>query len=262
MNPMAAKKSGRGVNRSRAQARARRAGARKKRARSVHGVRFPGETARYRGARDRLLAAERELRRHLEQVAALRRKLPLAAPVAEDYAFESEGPDGSPRTVRLSELFAPGKDSLIAYSFMYGPNMERPCPSCTSILDSLDGAARHVTQRANLVVIAKSPLVRIRAFARERGWRNLRLVSSAANNYNLDYRGEDANGAQWPALNVFVKRGGRVHHFYATELLFAPTERGQDPRHVDLIWPLWNLLDLTPEGRGTSWYPALDYAAP
>jgi predicted dithiol-disulfide oxidoreductase (DUF899 family) len=225
-------------------------------------VRFAGETDRYRSARDRLLAAERELRRHLEQVAALRRKLPLTAPVAEDYAFESENPDGSPRTVRLSELFAPGKDSLIAYSFMYGPSMDRPCPSCTSILDSLDGAARHVSQRTNLVVIAKSPLARIRAFARERAWRNLRLVSSAANSYNRDYRGEDANGAQWPALNVFIRRKARVHHFYATELLFAPTERGQDPRHVDLIWPLWNLLDLTPEGRGTSWYPALDYAAP
>ena len=241
---------------------ASRSSTKSQRAPSTHAVRYSGETARYRAARDRLLEAERELRRHLEQVAALRRKLPLPAPLAEDYAFESEGPDGSPRTLKLSELFTPGKDSLIAYSFMYGPSMERPCPSCTSILDSLDGAARHVAQRANLVVIAKSPMTRIRAFARERGWRNLRLVSSAGNTYNRDYRGEDANGAQWPALNVFVKRHGRVHHFYATELLFAPTERGQDPRHVDLIWPLWNLLDLTPEGRGKSWYPALDYAAP
>lgn len=258
---MATRKKRSRIRRSKPAAGAGRAskGARR---RSAHSVRYPGETPRYRAARDRLLVAERALRRHLERVAALRRKLPLAAPLAEDYVFETDGPDGSPRTVKLSELFTPGKDSLIAYSFMYGPSMERPCPSCTSILDSLDGAARHVTQRANLVVIAKSPMARIRAFARERAWRSLRLLSSAGNTYNRDYHGEDANGAQWPALNVFVKRGGRVHHFYATELLFAPTERGQDPRHVDLIWPLWNLLDLTPEGRGTSWYPALDYATP
>lgn len=260
---MATKKKRSGASRRAAKAKpARQRSAKRASARSVHSVRYPGETARYRAARDRLLRAERDLRRHLEQVAALRRKLPLGSPVTEDYAFEGEGPDGAPRTVKLSELFAPGKDSLIAYSFMYGPGMERPCPSCTSILDSLDGAARHVAQRANLVVVARSPLARIRAFARERAWRNLRLVSAAGNAYSRDYHGEDANGAQWPALNVFVKRAGQVHHFYATELLFAPSERGQDPRHVDLIWPLWNLLDLTPEGRGTSWYPALDYAAP
>ncbi len=260
---MAVKRGKQDRSRRAAQPKARRhAAAKRVRARAAHSVRYPGETPRYRAARDRLLDAERELRRHLEHVAGLRRKLPLAAPLAEDYAFETDGPDGSARSVRLSELFAPGKDSLIAYSFMYGPSMERPCPSCTCILDSLDGAARHVTQRTNLVVIAKSPMPRIRAFARERGWRNLRLVSSAGNSYNRDYHGEDANGGQWPALNVFVRRNGRVHHFYATELLFAPTERGQDPRHVDLIWPLWNLLDLTPEGRGKSWYPALDYTTP
>lgn len=228
----------------------------------MHAVRFPGETVSYRGARDRLLAAERELRRHLEKVAALRRKLPVDAPVAEDYVFEMESADGTGRGVRLSELFIPGKDSLLVYSFMYGPKMQRPCPSCTCLLDGLDGIAPHVAQRTNLVVVAKSPLLRIREFARERGWRNLRLLSSAGNGYNRDFHGEDANGAQWPVLNVFAKRDGRVHHFYATELLFAPPERGQDPRHVDLIWPLWNLLDLIPEGRGTSWYPALDYARP
>jgi predicted dithiol-disulfide oxidoreductase (DUF899 family) len=111
-----------------------------------------------------------------------------------------------------------------------------------------------------LVVIAKSPIARIRAHARTRGWRRLRLLSSAGNSYNRDYRGETAEGAQMPALNVFVRRDGRVRQFWHAEMLYAATEPGQHPRHVDMIWPLWNLLDLTPDGRGTDWYPRLAYA--
>jgi predicted dithiol-disulfide oxidoreductase (DUF899 family) len=137
--------------------------------------------------------------------------------------------------------------------------MEVPCPMCTAMLDSLNGSAPHIAQRANLVVVAKSPIHRIRAFARGRGWRNLRLLSSADNSYNRDYHGEDEKGAQFPMLNVFVKSGGAVRHFWASELLFAPSEPGQNPRHVDLIWPLWNVLDFTPEGRGKDWYPKLSY---
>jgi predicted dithiol-disulfide oxidoreductase (DUF899 family) len=147
------------------------------------------------------------------------------------------------------------------YSFMYGPNMAKACPMCTCMLDSLDGAAPHAVQRINLVVMAKSPIARIREFARGRGWRNLRLLSSAGNSYNRDYRGESAEGAQWPSLNVFVKRGDKIHHVYNTELLFAPRTKAQDARHVDAVWPLWNLFDFTPEGRGADWYPKLEYAA-
>jgi predicted dithiol-disulfide oxidoreductase (DUF899 family) len=143
---------------------------------------------------------------------------------------------------------------------MYGPNMKAPCVSCTSILDGMNGAAKHATQRINFVVVAKSPLERIRATARERGWNNLRLLSSANNTYNHDYHGENAKGDQLPSLNIFARRGGKVHHFYHTELLFAPAEPGQDGRHVDMIWPLWNLFDFTPDGRGTDWYPKLTYA--
>ena len=135
--------------------------------------------------------------------------------------------------VRLSELFADGKDTLILYSFMYGPQMRQPCSSCTSILDGLDGEAPHVVDRVNLAAVAKSPPERLRAFARERGWRHLRLLSSAENGYNRDYHGETAGGDQLPALNVFLRRDGRIHHTYATELLFALTEPGQDGRHVD-----------------------------
>ncbi len=231
-----------------------------------HSVRFPGESAQYRSTRDNLLEAELDLRKRLEDVAALRRSLPLGGPVKEDYVFEEGGPDfddlEARRPVRLSELFREGKDSLILYSFMYGPQMERACPMCTSILDGLNGSVPHALERTNVAVVAKSPIQRIRTFARERGWRNLRLVSSAHNSFNTDYRGETSDGGQIPALNVFVRRGGEVYHFYNTELLYTQSNPGEDPRHVDLIWPLWNLFDLTPEGRGTDWYPRLSYGEP
>ncbi len=158
----------------------------------------------------------------------------------------------------MSELFG-DKDTLVAYSFMYGPAMAKACPMCTSMLDGLNGQAPHIGQRVSLVVIAKSPLERIRAFARERGWSKLRLLSSAENTYNRDYYGEGPDGSQWPSLNVFVRQNGEIRHFYHTELLFPPAEPGQNHRHVDMIWPLWNLLDYTPGGRGKDWFPKLGY---
>jgi predicted dithiol-disulfide oxidoreductase (DUF899 family) len=223
-----------------------------------HSVRFPGESESYRAARNELLDAEIQLRSNIEAVAKMRRDLPLGGEVAEDYVFD-EASDGSERKVRLFELFEEGKDTLILYSYMYGPKMAQPCVSCTSILDALDGEAPHVMQRTNLAVIAKSPIARIMEFANGRGWRNLRLLSSAENTYNHDYHAESPEGDQLPALNVFVRRDGAIHHFYNTELLYAPSEPGQDGRHVDLIWPLWNLFDFTPEGRGEKWYPRLSY---
>ena len=159
--------------------------------------------------------------------------------------------------MRLSELFTRG-DTLVAYSFMYGPRMEKACPMCTSILDGLDGNAPHIAQRTNLVVIARSPLERILSFAKERGWSNVRLLSSAGNSYNRDYHGEDAQGRQWPMLNVF-RKSEKVRHTWGSELLFAKDEPGQNARHVDMLWPLWNVLDLTPQGRGQDWYPKLKY---
>jgi predicted dithiol-disulfide oxidoreductase (DUF899 family) len=227
---------------------------------TIHDTRFPNETPEYRSARDALLRSEMELRRQLEAVAAERRKLPLGGELKEDYVFEEADASGAPRKVRFSELFAPGQDTLLVYSYMYGPEMDEPCTSCTSILDGLDGEAPHVRDKVSFAVVAKSPLARIREVARTRGWRNLRLLSSAGNSYNHDYHGEDAGGDQIPNLNVFVRRDGRIYHSYATELLFAPPEKGQDGRHVDLVWPLWNLFDYTPEGRGTDWYPKLSYS--
>ena len=230
---------------------------------SLHPNRIPGESTAYREARNQLLQAELTLRKNLEEVASLRRKLPLGGEVPEDYVFDEGAPDledsAAVRKTRISELFQPGKDTLAIYSFMYGPKMKSACPSCTSILDSLDGTAPHATQRINLAVVAKNPLEKIRSHARTRGWRNLRLLSSAANTYNRDYHGETAEGDQMPGLNVFARRNGKVHHFYYTELRFLAPEPGQDHRHVDLLWPLWNLFDFTPEGRGTNWHPKLTY---
>ena len=227
-------------------------------------VRFPNETAAYRDAREALLTAEMDLRRKAEEVAALRRGMPAGGVVPEDYEFDEivVGPSGAERVqpVRLSDLFAPGQQTLLVYSYMYGPEMPTPCNMCTSILDGLDGEAPHVRDRMSFAVVAKSPIERVRHIARDRGWRNLRLVSSSRNTYNHDYHGETVDGAQMPMLNVFVMRDGGIYHSYGTELLYAPRDPGQDFRHVDMIWPLWNLFDFTPEGRGMSWYPKLSYA--
>jgi predicted dithiol-disulfide oxidoreductase (DUF899 family) len=228
-----------------------------------HAMRFPGETTRYRAARNRLLEAERDLRRRVEKVAVLRRKLPLGGQIPEDYVFEEGATDladtGSVHSVKLSDLFRDGLDALMVYSFMFGPDVKQACPMCTSFIDSLNGAAPHFEQRANLAVVAKSPIGRIRDFARERGWNHLRLLSSARNTYNRDYHGESPDGGQMPSLNVFVRRSGKIHHSYNTELVFLPGDRGQNQRHNDMAWPLWNLLDFTPEGRGADWFPKLSY---
>lgn len=223
------------------------------------GATYPGESAEYRAARDRLLEQEAELRRVTEAVAEARRALPPGGAVPEDYVFQEAGAHGEPTDVRLSELFAPDKDTLVLYSFMFGPEMDAACPSCTSFLDAFDGAARHVDQRVNLAVVAKSPLPRILAHARDRGWRHLRLLSSAGNDYNRVYFGESEGGDQLPMLNVFRRDDGTIRHFWGSELMFATPEPGQDPRHSDTIDPQWNLLDFTPEGRGTDWYPELRY---
>lgn len=221
-----------------------------------HDKSFPGESAAYRGARDTLLEAEAALRAQTERVAALRRALPPGGAVTQDYVF-ARVPDGA--SARLSELFAPGRDTLVLYNFMYGPQAGAPCPLCASMLDSLDGAAPHLAQHLNLAVVARSGVERIAAAASARGWRHLPLLSSAGNSYNADYFGEDAQGNQWPMLNVFRRTSTGIHHCWGSELLYGPREPVQHSRHVDPIWPLWNVLDLTPDGRGKDWLPRLRY---
>jgi predicted dithiol-disulfide oxidoreductase (DUF899 family) len=240
-------------------------------------MRFPGESAEYRAARDQLLEQEIELRRAMEAVAVARRELPPGGVVPQDYVFQGMGADGTPNEMRLSELFEPDKASLVIYSFMFprDPGDERPgpttgqtaqlpldqgpCPSCVALLDQLEGAAEHAGQRLNLAVVAKAPAARLLTFANERGWRRLRILSSAANAYNRDYFAETREGHQRPMLNVFHRDGEAIRHFWSSELLYAPTDPGQDPRHVGTLEPLWNLFDFTREGRPTDWDEQLNY---
>ena len=234
-------------------------------------IKFPGESGEYRRARNELLEAENELRRLNEQVAAKRRALPAGGMLAEDYVFESAA-DGS--EVRFSELFAPGRDTLVIYHMMFPrwskdpragapdgktallPLVEQPCPSCTSVVDGLNGPAAHISDRVNLVIVAKADPARLATYAQERGWRNLRLLSSRNNTFNRDYHGETPEGEQLPVVNVFTRDQDGIHHRWASELTFV---RG-DNSPLDSIWPIWGVLDLTPNGRGeAAAYPSLQY---
>ena len=239
-------------------------------------ISFPNESAQYRTARNRLLEQEIALRRTMEALAMARRELPQGGPVAEDYEFDGLAADGSPTKIRLSALFQSGSSSLVIYNMMFprdpgdqrpGPDTgetaklplaEGPCPSCVAFLDQLDGVADHAAQHLNLVVVAKTPLEHLLTFARERGWRRLRLVSSVGNTFKRDYHGETADGDQRPMLNVFHHDGQTIRHFWSSELFYAPSDPGQDPRHVGTLEPLWNLFDLTREGR-PDWDEQLAY---
>lgn len=220
----------------------------------IHERQFPGESEAYRDARDRLLDAEMDLRKRVEAVAAQRRNLPAGGMLKEDYIF-----DAATGRTKFSDLFEGDKKSLVLYSFMFAPGAELPCPACSSILDIFDGEVRHLQDRINFAVVAKAPIGEISDWAAQRGWRNLRLLSSGANSYNADYHAESPEAGQLPAVNVFRMTENGIHHTYNSELLYAPSEEGQDPRHADLIWPLWSVFDLTPDGRGTEWYPRHSY---
>jgi predicted dithiol-disulfide oxidoreductase (DUF899 family) len=223
---------------------------------------YPGESAEYRAARDRLLEREIHLRRELEEVAEQRRALPPGGPIPEDYVFR-----GAEGEVRFSELFAPGLNSLALYSFMFprDPADDRPgdpdgaCPSCVALLDQLDGTALHVAPKLNFAVVAKAPAERVLAFSKERGWRHLRLLSSHGTTYNRDYHAETAEGHQRPILNVFHRDSEMIRHFWGSELFYAPMDPGQDPRHVGTLEPSWNMFDLTLEGRDPDWDEQLRY---
>jgi predicted dithiol-disulfide oxidoreductase (DUF899 family) len=136
---------------------------------------------------------------------------------------------------------------------------EGPCPSCVALLDQLDGMARHVGEQVNFAVLAKAPLDRVLGFGEERGWRYLRLLSSAGTAYSRDYLAETDEGEQRPMLNVFHRDSDGVRHFWGSELFYAPADPGQDPRHVSTLEPLWNLFDLTPDGRPGDWDEQLHY---
>jgi predicted dithiol-disulfide oxidoreductase (DUF899 family) len=216
-------------------------------------VRFPNESSEYRAARTALLAEEIELRRHLERVAAQRRALPPGGEVIGDYQFEGEG--GS---ANFADLFG-DKQTLAIYSYMFGPERERPCPMCTNLLGGFEGNATDIGQRIALAVVARSPIGRLVAWKQERGWRNLQLYSDVNGDYSRDYHGVLPDGTEIPSFNVFTRRDGTIRHFWSGEMTGDSADPGQDPRGAPDFAPLWNVLDTTPEGRGRDWYPKLVY---
>ena len=216
-----------------------------------NGVRFPNESGEYREARDALLAEEIELRRHIERVAEQRRALPPGGTVPQDYVLIGEnGP------VALSELFG-DKQTLAVYSYMYGPKREQPCPMCTTLMAAWDGEALDVEQRIALVMVARSPIERLLAVKKQRGWQHLKLYSDVDGDYTRDY--VSADDADMPAFNVFTRRDGSIRHFWSGEMGGSTADPGQDPRGAPDLMPLWTILDNTPEGRGGDWYPKLAY---
>ena len=218
-------------------------------------VRFPNESAEYRAARTALLAEEIELRRHIERVAAQRRALPPGGEATGDFRFD--GPDGP---TDLAGLFG-DKQTLAVYSLMFGPERERPCPMCTALLGPLDGNAADIGQRIALAVVARSSRQRLLDFGRERGWRALRLFTDLNDAYSRAYFGLLPDGSEIPAFNVFTRKDGVIRHFWSGEMTGDSADPGQDPRGAPDLTPLWNVLDMTPDGRGADWYPGLDYGA-
>ncbi|HMI53502.1 MAG TPA: DUF899 family protein [Candidatus Saccharimonadales bacterium] len=212
---------------------------------------FPNEGPEYRRARNALLAEEIELRRHIERVAAIRRALPAGGEIPEDYTFA--GPGGA---LRLSQLFG-DKDTLVVYSMMFGPQRERACPMCTAMLTSWEGTARNLRERVALAVTARSPIERLLDFKKERGWKNLQFYSDTKGDYTRAY--VSADDGDVPGLSVFTRNGGTIRHFWSGEMSGEMADPGQDPRGAPDLDALWTILDLTPAGRGATWYPKLEY---
>ena len=215
---------------------------------------LPGETAAYTTARKALLAQEIELRRLATSVAEQRQALPQGPVVEKDYRFIDE----TGNNVGLIDLFG-DHDSLVVYFWMFGPERDRPCPMCTNWIGGVDGNAADIRQRTAYKVASRSPVARMQDFAAERGWRNTEFVQTVGDAFIADLAGLDgSDGYDVPALAVYQRDGDRVRYFYIGEMPAGAADPGQDPRTID-IPPLWNILDLTPEGRGTDWYPKLSY---
>jgi len=211
---------------------------------------FPNETTAYRQARNALLAEEIELRRHVERVAQMRRALPPGGEVQKTYHFTGEnGP------VTLAELFG-DKDTLVVYSYMFGPQREKPCPMCTSLMAAWEGKVPDIEQRVALAMVARSPIDRLKAAKAARGWTQLKVFADTDGDFTRDY--VSADDEDMPAYTVFTKRDGKIRHFYSIEMSGDMADPGQDPRGAPDPDPLWTLLDTTPEGRG-NWYPKLQY---
>lgn len=220
---------------------------------------FPNESPAYRTARNALLEREIELRREIAAVAAERSTLPAGGIVPEDYVFERRDATDLTERVAMSELFRPGKDTLMVYSFMFTPDMEHPCPGCTGLIDTIGRSIEYIQDRVNFAYVADAPLERIMEVRDRRGWIGIPMYSTAGNTYNRDYHGLHPDGYPLPMLNVFRREDDGIHHFWGAEMLYAPADPGQDSRSNDTWDPVWNLLDLTPEGRGADWDVVIDF---
>lgn len=204
-------------------------------------ISFPNETPEYRAARDKLLTQELALRTQVEELAKARRALPAGGEIPQDYVFQYKSGD----PVSMSDLF--NTECLALYSLMYKTTDVQPCPMCASLLDGLNAQMTQLSRSIDLVVVAKATPEMLTDLAASRGWDQLRFVSAEHNSYQRDYRGEDANGAQLPMLNIFERKDHVIRHYWGSEGYFAPLTG--HPRHLDTLWPLWNMLDLTPKGR-------------
>jgi predicted dithiol-disulfide oxidoreductase (DUF899 family) len=215
---------------------------------------FPGESRAYADARQNLLAQEIELRRHLERVSEQRRALPPGPIIEKSYRFA----DRNGAEFDLVDLFGE-HDTLVTYFWMYGPQRARPCPMCTNLLGPLNGNAADINQRAALRILGRSPVERQLAFAQERGWSCLEFVQSVGDDYARDLGALTPDGQEYPALVVYQRDGAQVRLFWAAEMSGDMADPGQDPRGAPDLAPLWNILDLTPQGRDPHWYPKLSY---
>ena len=218
------------------------------------------ESAEYLAKREELRLAEIELMRQRERVAELRRHLP-PGPVLEDYKFievpvDLDSGDTPTRTVQLSELFSEAGRALVIYHLMYGKRQTKPCPMCTAWIDGLNGIAHHIAQNVDFAIVAAADPTALRAHARARGWNRLRLLSAGDSTFKYDLGSEDREGKQDSTISVFTRdNDGAVHHFYTAHPWMSPEfkERG-----IDLMCPIWHVLDLTPYGRD-DWYAKLEY---
>jgi predicted dithiol-disulfide oxidoreductase (DUF899 family) len=221
---------------------------------------LPNESPEYLAKREELRLAEIELLKTRERVAALRRELPEGATIP-DYEFlegptSLDGGDAPTKSVRLSELFTAPERSLVIYHFMYGKKQKDPCPMCTAWIDSFNGVAHHLAQNVDLAIVAAADLATLRAHARARGWDKLRLLSAGDSTFKYDLGSEDSEGGQDSTISVFTRDSdGTLRHFYSGHPWLADDikERG-----IDELNPVWNMMDLTPQGRG-SFYASLEY---
>ena len=218
--------------------------------------RYPNESRAYRDAREALLKDEQELVDKTKALAAKRRALPPGGELKEDYVFQWAGGGNVGHKVKFSDLFG-DKDTLVVYSYMFGPKRATPCPMCTSFMNTWEGKLPDVEQRVAFVFMARSPIDRLVAAKKARGWSWIRVVSDTDGDYTRAYVSRE--DADVPAYNVFTRRDGTIRHFWASEMYASSADPGQDPRGAPDLDPLWTLLDTTPHGRGQDWYPKLSY---